>query len=137
MAIEHFLHIKGDKIRLSHFIKYCASRAINFEVVDDDRVYLVDSGMKVCFHQSKPPYNVWESNMFKMDFQYDWTISFRLGKNSERWEEQKNFVLGYTFELMQEIGQEGLFLYNSDLELCYFKENGSKIINDEFGVLEE
>lgn len=63
MAIEHFLHIKGDKISPGHFIKYCANRAINYE-------------------------------------------------------------------LMREIRQEGLFLYNSDLELCYFKENGSRIIND-------
>lgn len=80
MAIEHFLHIKGDTISPSHFIKYCANRAINFEVVGADRVCLVDSGMNICFYQSKPPYNVWESNIFKIDFQYDWTISFRLGK---------------------------------------------------------
>ncbi len=137
MSIEHSLKIKGGRIPIQHFLDYCAEKCINFEVEDDTRVYLYDWEMWVSFLEGRPSYNVWECSAFGMDFIFDATICFKLGKNPDYWQIQKEFVLEYVFETMKELKREGLFLYCMDTELCYFRADGSIQINDENGILKD
>lgn len=131
MSIEHSLKIKGEKIPIQHFLDYCNCKRIKFEVEDDIKVYIFDWEMWVYFGKSKPPYNVWECNAFGIEFEFQISISFKLGKNPDYWQIQNKFVLEYVFELMKEIKREGLFLYCTDTELCYFRADGSIQYNKE------
>lgn len=135
MSVEHSLRIKGKMIPLQHFLDYCVEKCINFEVEDNTKVYLYDWEMWVYFLEDRPPYNIWECSSFGMDFRFDATICFELGKNPDYSQLQKEFVLEYVFETMKELKREGLFLYCMDTELCYFKSDGSVQINDENDIL--
>lgn len=135
MSIEHSLKIRGEMFPIQHFFDYCAEKCINYNVEDDTSVYLCDWEMWVYFCEARPPYNVWECSAFDIEFTYDATISFRLGKNPDYWQIQNEFVLEYVFETMKAFKREGLFLYCMDTELCYFRADGSVQMNDENGIM--
>lgn len=135
MSIEHSLKINGEMIPIQYFFDYCAEKCINFNVENDTSVYLCDWEMWVYFCEARPPYNVWECSAFDIEFTYDATISFRLGKNPDYWQIQNDFVLEYVFETMKSFKREGLFLYCMDTELYYFRADGSVQMNDEKGIM--
>lgn len=105
MSIEHSLKINGEMIPIQYFC------------------------------EARPPYNVWECSAFDIEFTYDATISFMLGKNPDYWQIQNDFVLEYVFETMKSFKREGLFLYCMDTELYYFRADGSVQMNDEKGIM--
>lgn len=136
MAIEHKLIFKGHKILVEEVIDYCLERYINFEVLNDKNIYLDDWGLTLCFlcNQEK---NIWQSQVYNVDFLYDETIIFRLGKDCENWEKQMDFIVNYVFNVMTEKNREGIFVYNSDNEICYFKADDSINVDDDLGVIHQ
>ena len=132
MAIEHRLLIKSNIIQMEQFMGYCTDRSIHFEIIDDKSIYLDKWEMTVYFLVNKEgEKRVWESDMCQGDFLYMENITFRLGKNVDFWEEQKDFVLSYVFDALEKRKQEALFLYNTDTEMCYFKPDGSMQLADD------
>ena len=49
MAIEHKVLLKGENIDIEEVIGYCNERYIDYEVLDDESIYLNDLGVWIYF----------------------------------------------------------------------------------------
>lgn len=138
MSIEHKLILKGNRICLEYFINFCVNKYINFDLLDNESIYLNDLGMSIHFRINKENQDsIWQSCVFNVDFKYDVSILFRFEKNTYLWEEQLKFTINCVFDVMSKTKQEGLFIYNLDTEICYFKTDGTTQIVDDFGIIDK
>lgn len=138
MAIEHKLILKKS-VNIQHLMDYCCDNYIDFEVVGCD-LYINKWELNITFlvkESTSIIENIWKSDEFDTEFQYNQVIIFRLGENVDYWEQQTKFVLDYVFNQMMKENNEGIFLYNYDLEICYFKNDGTRIINDKYAIIDK
>lgn len=137
MAIEHRLLFKGDFSKKEQVQDFCKNNFFYFEMIDEQTLYLKDWEMYICFSDNKKKRNnIWESQVFDIALEYDAYVMFRLGKNIECWDEQTAFVINCVFDIISNSKQEGLFIYNSDSDMCYFKPDGFMQIFDEYGIID-
>ncbi len=137
MAIEHSLLFKGSFSIKEQVQDFCKNNFFCFEIKDEQTLYLKDWEMYIYFSDNKiKRNNIWESYVFDLVLEYDSYVTFRLGKNIECWDEQTAFVINCVFDIISKSKQEGLFIYNSDSDMCYFKSDGSMQIFDEYGIID-
>lgn len=130
MAIEHKLLLKKPIITIEQLVDYCVEHFINFELLEDNSIYIDAWGLRISL-QFGEDYYIYQFQENNADFIYGEMILFRLGKDSVFWEEQMKFIIDVVFLLMSKNKQEGIFIYNMDNAICYFKSDGSiKKMND-------
>lgn len=140
MAIYYSVKVKTKKLDSKILIKAFEDlgfRSKNTEILPNGicmdffeelgfDVYLTDAG--------NYPYNSWETIFGDKEFVFERTLQFRFDKEYEDWEKRYSIMLTIIFGLLSGIRDEAILINSGGTELCFWKENGDIILNNQEGI---